>query len=75
MTGNRCRAWRVVKPLAIAGLVAFGLLQVVPYGWSHSNPSVTSTPPWPTSDPERLERREQRTGERRVGGRLTRRLW
>ena len=56
MIGIRSRAWRVVRPLAIAGVVAFGLLQVVPYGWSHSNPPVTSSPPWPTPDAERLAR-------------------
>src|SRR5690606_33039572 len=42
----------VVGPLA--GL--FLALQLVPYGWEHSNPPVTANAPWPTPEAERLAR-------------------
>jgi hypothetical protein len=48
MTGIGARARRALKPLAVAGVVGFGLLQLVPYGWRHSNPPVTGVPPWPS---------------------------
>ncbi len=56
MTRRRDRARRTVKPLVIAGLVGFGLLQLVPYGWRHSNPPVVSTRAWPTAEAEELAR-------------------
>ncbi|HVF13232.1 MAG TPA: heme-binding domain-containing protein [Acidimicrobiales bacterium] len=55
MTEDGARARRV-KPFAIAGLVAFGLLQLVPYAWNHQNPQVTATPPWTTAEGEPLAR-------------------
>jgi hypothetical protein len=30
------RARGALKPVALAGVVGFGLLQLVPYGWKHS---------------------------------------
>ena len=37
-------------------LVVFGLLQLVPYGWKHSNPPVSADAPWPNAEAERLAR-------------------
>lgn len=34
----------------------FAALQLVPYGWRHSNPAGTSEPPWPSPSAERLAR-------------------
>jgi hypothetical protein len=42
--------------VVIAGVAAYVLIQLVPYGWSHSNPPVTGTPPWPNVEAERLAR-------------------
>jgi mono/diheme cytochrome c family protein len=42
--------WKVILYLFIAGLVVFVLLQVVPYGRDHTNPSTISEPNW--SSPE-----------------------
>jgi hypothetical protein len=50
------RTGRVLKPVVTVGVVAFALLQLVPYGWRHSNPPVTGAPPWPSAEVERLAR-------------------
>jgi hypothetical protein len=36
--------------------VVLGLLQLVPYGWSHPNPPVTQAAAWPDVDTEALAR-------------------
>jgi mono/diheme cytochrome c family protein len=47
---SRLRAWpRWKRIAALGGLGAatlFVLIQAVPYGWSHSNPSVVAEPRW-----------------------------
>ena len=35
------------KRIAVLGLVVFAALQLVPYGWEHSNPPVVADAPWP----------------------------
>ena len=50
------RVRRAVKPVALAGVVGFGLLQLVPYGWRHSNPPVSGAAVWPSAEAERLAR-------------------
>jgi len=50
------RAGRALKPVALAGVVGIGLLQLVPYGWRHSNPPVTAAAAWPSAEAERLAR-------------------
>jgi cytochrome c551/c552 len=40
----------------LAALVLFGLLQMVPYGWSHPNPPVTQAAAWPDAESEALAR-------------------
>jgi hypothetical protein len=42
----------VVVPLG----VLFLALQLVPYGWKHSNPPVRASAPWPNPEAERLAR-------------------
>jgi hypothetical protein len=40
---------------AVIGLLV--LIQLIPYGRNHSNPSITGTPAWDSPDTERLARR------------------
>ncbi len=42
--------------MLLAGVVGFGLLQLVPYGWRHANPPVTAAAVWPSAESERLAR-------------------
>jgi hypothetical protein len=37
-------------------LGAFGLLQLVPYGWTKTNPPVTAPAPWPSAEAEEIAR-------------------
>jgi hypothetical protein len=39
---------------ALGALLLFGLLQLVPYGWSHPNPPVTQAAAWPDAGSEAL---------------------
>lgn len=39
---------RLLRWVVLPGVVGFGALQLVPYGWSHSNPPVTEETPWPS---------------------------
>jgi Haem-binding domain len=39
---------RFVKPALIVIAAVFGAMQLVPYGWDHSNPEVTEEAPWPS---------------------------
>jgi hypothetical protein len=54
--GERGRFRRVVVPVAVTLLVVFGLMQLVPYGWRHSNPPVVDAAPWPDAASERIAR-------------------
>jgi Haem-binding domain len=40
------RRKRILRNTAIAIVVGFGLIQLVPYGRAHDNPPVVSEPPW-----------------------------
>jgi hypothetical protein len=42
------RRWLV--RIALGGLGVFALIQLVPYGWQHSNPPVTQDAPWPSAE-------------------------
>jgi hypothetical protein len=48
------RRWLVRVLLVGAGLLA--AIQLVPYGWSHTNPPVTADAPWPSPAAERIAR-------------------
>jgi hypothetical protein len=53
------RPHRFRRPaLAVLGVLvgAFVLMQLVPYGWTHSNPPVTSAAPWPNAEAEAIAR-------------------
>jgi len=45
----------VVRAIQV-GLVLFGLIQVVPYGWWHENPPVVDDAPWPDGETASLAR-------------------
>lgn len=51
---------RAVKRFGLVGggglLAIFLLMQLVPYGWTKSNPSVTSRAPWPSAKSEAIAR-------------------
>ena len=51
-TRLRTHVLHVVLVLAAVFLV----LQLVPYGWKHSNPPVTSAAPWPDAESEAVAR-------------------
>jgi hypothetical protein len=51
-TRLRTHALHVVLVLAAVFLV----LQLIPYGWTHSNPPVTSAAPWPDAESEAVAR-------------------
>ena len=46
----------VLRWPALALVVAFVAIQLVPYGWSHPNPAVVEDAPWPSPESERLAR-------------------
>jgi hypothetical protein len=49
--------WRpVLLRTALGVLVVFVALQLVPYGWTHSNPPVTRGATWPDGETEALAR-------------------
>lgn len=47
---------RVLGRTALGMVAVFGLLQLVPYGWSHPNPPVTQAVAWPDAATESLAR-------------------
>ena len=47
---------RLVRWIVVPGTVVFGTIQLVPYGWSHRNPPVTSEAPWPSERARDLAR-------------------
>jgi hypothetical protein len=53
------RPRRLRRSALIVGGVLLGalvLMQLVPYGWTHSNPPVTSAAPWPDAESEAIAR-------------------
>jgi hypothetical protein len=43
--------------VGLGALALFALVQLVPYGWSHSNPPVTQDAPWPDAESAAIARR------------------
>lgn len=43
-------AVRIVWRVLIIGVAVFAALQLVPYGWRHSNPPVVQDAPWPSAE-------------------------
>jgi hypothetical protein len=48
------RKWLV--RVAVAGVVVFALMQLVPYGWWHENPPIVADAPWPDAESAQLAR-------------------
>jgi hypothetical protein len=48
------RTW--LLRIAVVGIGVFALLQLVPYGWTHSNPPVVRDAPWPDARSEAIAR-------------------
>ncbi len=54
---NDSFSWkRALKWTALAALGLFLVMQLVPYGWRHSNPPVTADAPWPSAETAKLAR-------------------
>ncbi len=52
---NDSFSWkRALKWTALAALGLFLVMQLVPYGWRHSNPPVTAEAPWPSAETAKL---------------------
>ena len=50
-------SWKRVVLWTAVGLVGiFAAMQLVPYGWRHSNPPVTADAPWPSAATAKLAR-------------------
>ena len=47
---------RVLLRIGLAGVALFALLQLVPYGWWHENPTVVADAPWPDAATAELAR-------------------
>jgi hypothetical protein len=47
---------RPVRLVVVFLFAVFLLIQLVPYGWSKSNPPVTAPAPWPNADAEAIAR-------------------
>lgn len=43
-------AWRALRWWLAAGVVLFGVAQLVPYGWQKPNPPITKGAPWPSGE-------------------------
>ena len=46
-TESERQRFRWIRPIAIVGLAMVLVLQLVPYGWRHTNPPVVQDAPWP----------------------------
>ena len=47
---------RLLRRAVIGGVGVLALMQLVPYGWHHPNPTVTSDAPWPNPETESIAR-------------------
>jgi uncharacterized membrane protein YgcG len=45
-----------VRVALVAGVAVFVALQLVPYGWTHSNPPVVQDAPWPDAESAAIAR-------------------
>ncbi len=53
---RRGRVRRIAVPVVVTLAAVFVLMQLVPYGWQHSNPPVINAAPWPDAASERIAR-------------------
>jgi hypothetical protein len=54
MAPTRLHRWLKRGAIGVAALL--GAIQLVPYGWNHSNPPVTQNAPWPSAEAESIAR-------------------
>jgi Haem-binding domain len=58
--GQAHQRWAAARPVvirtALVSAIAFGLMQLVPYGWTHDNPPVGRDAPWPDVASEQIAR-------------------
>jgi hypothetical protein len=47
---------RRLRRIALIGAAALVVMQFVPYGWRHGNPTVTADAPWPSARSEAIAR-------------------
>ena len=48
--------WKWLVRIGIVVIAVFALIQLVPYGWTHSNPPVVQDAPWPDAESEAIAR-------------------
>ena len=54
---ERTRTWRrTLLHVGGALLAVFVAMQLIPYGWTHSNPPVSADAPWPSAEAEAIAR-------------------
>jgi hypothetical protein len=53
-SGGAWRRW--LLRAGIGAIAVFAGIQLVPYGWEHSNPPVVQDAPWPDAESERIAR-------------------
>jgi hypothetical protein len=46
----------VLRGAVFTSVAVFAGIQLVPYGWRHSNPPVSQNAPWPDAESERIAR-------------------
>ncbi len=56
IVGRRARVRRVVTVGGAGLLLIGGVMQLVPYGWTKTNPPVTAEAPWPDAEAEAIAR-------------------
>jgi hypothetical protein len=56
MSGRRASVRKVAVTGGVGLLFVGGVMQLVPYGWTKTNPAVTAEAPWPNAEAEAIAR-------------------
>lgn len=51
------KIWKIIGIIILIGLIVFGLIQLIPYGHNHTNPSVVQEPAWDSPETRALAKR------------------
>ena len=51
------KIWKIIGIIVLVGLIIFGLIQLIPYGHNHTNPSVIQEPAWDSPETRALAKR------------------
>jgi mono/diheme cytochrome c family protein len=51
------KIWKIIGIIVLVGLIIFGLIQLIPYGHNHTNPSVVQEPTWDSPETRALAKR------------------